>query len=34
MNATTVTPNQLEIRVERIFDAPRATSTPSGPTRS
>jgi hypothetical protein len=31
MNETTVTtPNELEIRVERIFDAPRArTSSPS-----
>ena len=35
MNTTTVTtPSELEIRVERIFDAPRATSSPSGPTRS
>jgi hypothetical protein len=35
MNETTVTtPNQLEIRVERVFDAPRAHVFPSGPTRS
>ena len=35
MNETTVTtPNELEIRVERVFDAPARTSTPSGRIRS
>ena len=35
MNETTVTtPNELEIRVERVFDASRArASSPSGPIR-
>jgi hypothetical protein len=35
MNTTSVTtPNELEIRVERIFDAPRAHVFASGRTRS
>ena len=34
MSTTVTTPNELEIRVERIFDAPRSTSTPYGRIRS
>jgi hypothetical protein len=35
MNETTITtPNELEIRAERVFDAPARTCSPSGPTRS